>query len=128
MLYSREEMPIVFVLARDWALRTAVRAELREIGIDALGMDSPDDAGRAIAAGEMPGAIVLEATGDFLSHPAIRNLIARVPSILIASRTERIPLPAGGGGKNRGLVLYRPVRIGEIVSSVRDFLQKGQAA
>jgi hypothetical protein len=29
-------MPIVFVIATDWTMHTAVRAELRELGIDAL--------------------------------------------------------------------------------------------
>lgn len=33
-------MIVVFVIASDWTMRTAVRAELRELGIDALGMDS----------------------------------------------------------------------------------------
>src|ERR1700730_13194111 len=47
MLYSPAKMAIVFVIARDWTLRTPVRAELRELGIDALGMESPEDVGRA---------------------------------------------------------------------------------
>lgn len=129
-------MPVVFVLARDWTLRTAVRAELREIGIEALGMDSPDDVGRHLASGQMPAAIVLEAIGDFVSHPAIQDLVSRVPTIWIASRTERIPLPLPGKelgtGDYRpargGALIYRPVRIRDIVSRVQDILRKGQAA
>jgi hypothetical protein len=129
-------MPVVFVLARDWILRTAVRAELREIAIEALGMDSPDDVGRRIAAGQMPAAIILEATGDFVSHSPIQDLVSRVPTIWIASRTERIPLPspvkapgaADNRPANRGLLMYRPVRIRDIVSRVQDILRKGQAA
>jgi len=35
MRYSKIWMPVVFVIATDWKLRTAVRAELRERGIDA---------------------------------------------------------------------------------------------
>jgi len=129
---DRKKMPTVFVLARDWKLRTAVRAELREIGIHALGIDSPDDAARLIASGEMPAAVVLEVTNDFISHPAIQELASRVPTIWIASRMEKIPLPlpdaSGAAASNRGALLYRPVRIGDIVSRVRDILQKGQAA
>ena len=126
-------MPVVFVLARDWTLRMAVRAELRELGIVALGMDSPEDAGRALAEGQVPAVVVAEVIPSLISHPAIRDLIARVPSILIASRTEKIPFPAAspgdpGAAKIQGTVLYRPVRIEEIVSRVRELLAKGQAA
>jgi hypothetical protein len=133
-------MPTVFVLARDWKLRTAVRAELRELGIHALGIDSPDDAGRILASGEIPAAMVIEAAADFISDPAIQALVSRVPSIWIASHTERIPLPlrsstASSTGRpdapsrpQRGVLLYRPVRIADIVSHVQAILQKGQAA
>ena len=74
-------------------MRTAVRAELRELGIDALGMDSADDAGRAIASGGLPNLVVLEATTELLGDPRIRNLVQRVPAVLIASRTVRVSLP-----------------------------------
>jgi hypothetical protein len=123
-------MPLVFVIARDWKLRTAVRAELRERGVEALGMDSPDDAGRAIASGEIPAAIVLEGTAELVSDPSIKNLVSKVPSVLIASRTERIPLPVDQIEPNPhiGALLYRPVRIEEIVSRVLTLLQKGHAA
>lgn len=115
-------MPFVFVLARDWTLRTAVRAELRERGIDALGMDSADDAGRAIAARQFPSAVVVEGIPEFASNPAIQNLIARVPTVWIASRTEKIPEappssasadaqqePAGSGRLRRRLTGMHPI-------------------
>lgn len=122
-------MPLVFVIARDWTLRTSVRAELRERGIDALGMDSPDNAGAAIASNQIPAVIVLEATSQLASDPGIRDLASRVPTILIASRTERIPLvQSEQESKPFGAVLYRPVRVDEIVSRVLSFLQKGHAA
>jgi hypothetical protein len=47
-------------------MHTAVRAELRELGIDALGMDSADDADRPIASGTFPNVVVLEATQGLL--------------------------------------------------------------
>jgi DNA-binding response OmpR family regulator len=130
MLHLIERMPLVFVIARDWTLRTSVRAELRERGIDALGMDSPDDAGRAIASNQIPAVIVLEGPADLASYPSIRDLVSRIPTILIASRAERIPIvPGEEGSKPRlGAVLYRPVRVEEIVSRVLGFLQKGHAA
>lgn len=115
-------MPVVFVIARDWTLRSAVRAELRELGIEALGMESGDDAGRALAAGQTPAAVVLEATSEIAADPAVHNLIERIPTVLVVSRTETVPLPRVAA------VLYRPVRIGEIVARVRDLLERGTAA
>jgi|ERR1700728_1722578 len=123
-------MPIVFVIATDWQLRATVRAELRELHIDALGMDSPDDAGRAIAANQMPGAIVLEATANVASNLAIHNLIKRIPTVVIASRTEWLPSLATEA-KNLApgsVVLYRPITVGDIVSKVRAILARGHAA
>jgi hypothetical protein len=114
-------MPVVFVIALDWTLRTTVRAELRELGIDALGMDSPDDVGRAVARGQLPSVVVLEAAAPVADHPAIRTLVERVPTILIASRTETVPLPPARA------VLYRPVRIEEIIARVRRWLPEGHA-
>jgi len=115
-------MPVVFVIARDWTLRASVRADLRELGIEALGMENADDAGRAIASGQMPSLIVLEATAGVADSVAIQKLVQSVPAILIASRTETLDLPPAAA------VFYRPVRIGEIVDRVRELLQRGHAA
>lgn len=119
MLYSPGKMAIVFVLARDWTLRTSVRAELRELGIEALGLESAEDAGRALAASQMPAVMVLEATADLAGDPAVQELVERVPTIIIASRTEIVPLPRVAA------VFYRPVRIADIVAHVRDILNRG---
>lgn len=122
MRYSKNGMPAVFVIATDWKLRAAVRAELRERGIDALGMDSAEDAGRALAGGAMPAVVVLEANAELAGDPAIQGLVARVPTVLVASRTETVPLPRVAA------VFYRPVRIGEIVEKVSELLARGQSA
>jgi len=108
---------VVFVIATDWKLRAGVRAELRELGIEAMGMDSVDDAGKAIARNEMPGAIVLEATGELMGGAGVQDLVARVPTIVIASRTETVEIPQGAE------VMYRPVSVGEIVERVRKILK-----
>ena len=118
MLHFASRMPIVFIIARDWTLRAALRAELRELGIDALGMESADDAGRAIAAGQIPSVVVLEAA-LLADSAAIEGRIRRIPTILIASQTETVPLPPARA------ILYRPVRIGEIVARVRELLGQG---
>jgi DNA-binding response OmpR family regulator len=115
-------MPTVFVVARDWTLRVALRAELRERGIDALGMESADEAGRAIASGQFPAVAVIEAIPEIAANSAAQNLVARVPTILIASRTETVPLPPAD------TVLYRPVRIGEITARVSELLGRGHSA
>lgn len=122
MLYSLSKMAIVFVIARDWTLRAAVRAELRELGIEALGMESAEDVGRTVAAGQMPAAVVLEATSDLAGDPAVSKLVERVPTIIIASRTETVALPSVA------TVFYRPARIAEIVARVREILARGTPA
>jgi hypothetical protein len=122
MRYSNNGMPVVFVIATDWKLRAAVRAELRERGIDALGMDSAEDIGRALAGGAVPAVVVLEANAELAGDPAIQGLVGRVPTVLVASRTETVPLPRVAA------VFYRPVRIGEIVEKVNELLARGQAA
>jgi DNA-binding response OmpR family regulator len=122
MPHGHLRMPVVFVIARDWTLRTSVRADLRERGIEALGMENADDAGRAIASGEIPAVMVLEATAGVGDSAAIQKLVRSVPAILVASRTETLALPAAAA------VFYRPVRIGEIVARVQELLQRGHAA
>jgi len=122
MRYSNNGMPVVFVIATDWKLRAAVRAELRERGIDALGMDTAEDIGRALAGGAVPAVVVLEANAQLAGDPAIQGLVARVPTVLVASRTETVALPRVAA------VFYRPVRIGEIVEKVNELLARGQAA
>jgi len=122
MLYFRARMPVVFLIARDWTLRTSVRAELREAGIEALGMESAEDAGKALASGQFPSVVVIEATAGVADDPRIAGLVERVPAILIASRAERVPMPPVAA------VVYRPVRIGDIVIKVKDLLRKGHAA
>ena len=121
MRYSKNGMPpVVFVIATDWKLRTAVRAELRERAIDALGMDSAEDVGRALAGGAMPAVVVLEANAELGGDAAIQSLVGRVPTVLVASRTETVALPRVAA------VFYRPVRIGEIVAKVSGLLERGE--
>ncbi len=103
-------------------MRTAVRAELRELGIDALGMDSADDADRAVASDGHPNLVVLEATAELLGDLKIHNLVQRVPTVLIVSQTARVSLP------DNAAILYRPVRIAEIVARVKELLVRDNAA
>jgi hypothetical protein len=67
-------MPVVLVVTADWTMRTAIRAELHERSIDALGIDSADDVVRTLASGRLPDAIILEATAELLGDPGIQDL------------------------------------------------------
>ena len=139
MLHFWAGMPVVFVIAEEWKLRAGVRAELRERGIKALGMETTDDAGRAIAAGEVPSVVVLDAdvldanvldtnvldaNAAATSAAPLRTLLRRVPTVLIASRTTS---NAPARDELLGKVLFRPVQVGEIVAAVLELL-KGQSA
>jgi DNA-binding response OmpR family regulator len=124
MLHFQAGMPVVFVIAEEWRLRAAVRAELRERGIQALGMEKADDAGRAIAAGELPSAIVLDENAAVTSGAALQTLLRRIPTVLIASRTTSTnPSPNEMARK----VLFRPVQVSDIVATVLDLI-KGQTS
>lgn len=111
---------MVFVIATDWKLRDAMISELRERGIDAVGVGTPEDVDSALATGDTPAAVVLEAIEEFAALPAIQRLVMRVPTILIASRTETVrlsPLAA---------VFYRPVSLGDMVAKVGELLARGR--
>ena len=115
-------MPSVFVVGADWNLRGGVRAELRERGVEALGMERLDDAMRAIAAGQIPAAIVVDAECLAAGVAGLDALARRVPFLVVATRSMETPaLPRGA------VVLHRPVSVGEVVNRVIELLQ-GQAA
>ena len=115
-------MPTVFVIGEDWQFRVSVRAELRERGIEALGMETIDDAARALAVGTMPAAVVLDVTAGNVARPTWENLARRVPVIVVASRSQAVPQT-----KSAAAVLWRPVQVAEIVAKVEEVL-KGLAA
>jgi DNA-binding response OmpR family regulator len=118
-------MPTVFVISKDWTLRVTVRAELLHAGVEALGMESVDDAARVLAQGKTPSAVVLDAVREDAApstRAALANLAKRVPVVVVASRTESVPPLEGAVA-----LLYRPVRVDEIVARVKQLL-KGQAA
>lgn len=111
----------MFVISEEWMLRAGVRAELRERGIKALGMQTAADVGAAIAAGESPSVVVIDGNANAASAAAVQQLIKRIPAIVIAPRTTKISV----GSPTQ--VLFRPVQIGEIVAAVIQ-LTKGLRA
>jgi DNA-binding NtrC family response regulator len=121
-------MPEVFVVSSDWILRAALRAELLEAGLRARGMQSLSSVSAAFAGGEIPAVVVLDAAmvetpGD---ETSIANL-ARHSCMLVV--TSHVQLPSGSAEwmRSAAAVLHRPVRIGEIVTRVKEIV-KGQAA
>lgn len=117
-------MPIVFVISRDWTLRVTVRAELLHEGIEALGMESVEDAARALAQGKIPSAIVLdaaEADATPSTRAALTHLARRIPIVAVASRVESAAPLEGAAA-----LVHRPVRVSEIVARVKQLLA-GQA-
>jgi len=107
-------MPVVFIVSPEWRLRGTLRAELREAGIAAMGMETVDDMAATIARGIAPDLVVLD--GVHLHAPStrqsLRNLAAHVPFLVIDSRLNPAsPLPAAE-------LLFRPVQVKEIVARV----------
>jgi hypothetical protein len=100
-----------------------VRAELREAGIEAIGMESFRDMNEAVARGAAPSLVVVE--GEELGNEAARkvlgNLARTAPILVVNSRTELAPELPGAE------VLWRPVRVRDIVSRVLVRLGRGTA-
>lgn len=123
MLYSFAGMPPVFVISRDWDLRGAVRAELRQAGIDARGMETVDDLGAAIAAGTVPSVVVVD--GAELQNPvaraALENIAGQVAVLVVDSRVS--PAPPLPGSQ----LMQRPVQVKEIVGRVLAMLRSEAA-
>ena len=111
-------MPVVFIVSGEWDLRGAVRAELREAGVAALGLESVEDMAQMIAGDVAPDLVVLD--GAQLLKPerrvALENLSSRVPVLVLDSRLGPAPaLP-------KAQTILRPVQVKEIVARVLAML------
>lgn len=114
-------MPVVFIVSGDWNLRGAVRAELREAGVEAMGLESVEDMARVIAGGIAPSLVVLDGAGlhNAERRKALENLSSRLPVLLIDSRLDPAPpLPVAA-------TMRRPVQIRQIVERVLAMLPEG---
>jgi hypothetical protein len=112
-------MPVAFIISEEWMLRAGVRAELRERGIKALGMESAIEVGQALVEGETPMVVVIDGNAKAASDPVVQQLAGRVPAVVIAPRTTTITL--GSAAK----VLFRPVQVGEIVAAMVELIKGG---
>lgn len=111
-------MPVVFIVSGEWDLRGAVRAELREAGIEALGMETVEELARTIAAGLAPSLVVLDGAQLHKTETrrALQTLASRVPLLVIDSRLN--PAPPLPGAQT----ILKPVQVKEIVASVLAML------
>ena len=91
-----------------------MRAELREAGIDAMGMETVEDMARTIAGGVAPdrGGFGWPYLHNPQTRQALQNLASRVPVLVIDSRLN--PAPPLPGAE----LLSRPVQVKEIVARV----------
>ena len=108
----------MFIVSGDWDLRGAVRAELREAGVEALGLETVEDTARVIAGGIAPSLVVLDGAQLHNSEMrrALENLSSRVPVLVINSRLDPAP-PLPGT-----TTMLRPVQIKEIVARILAML------
>lgn len=118
-------MTQICIVGRDWKFRALVRAELREQGYEALGLETLDEVGKAVAAGELsPAAIVfdLSETDDRdRDLSTLRSLALSLPVILIASHSN---LPDSSTVPASVTTLFRPLTVADIVSHVRARMEK----
>ncbi len=124
MLYSASKMPVVFIVSSEWDLRGAIRAELREAGIDALGIESVANMAATIAGGVAPSLVVLDGSElhDPEAHQALEHLTARIPFLVVDSRLN--PAPPLPGAKT----VFRPIQVKEIVNLVLAMLSQKSAS
>lgn len=120
-------MPTVFVMGMDWTMRAAVRAELRERGVEALAFASFQDVAEVLPAGQAPVAVVLDGSSRPLSQCLHRFAQrARCPGILVMACPQE-ELPAEVRSRPAVTLRQKPPRIAEVVSAVRHLLE-GHAA
>jgi len=111
-------MPVVFIVSGAWDLRGAVRAELREAGIEALGLETVEDMAQTMARGVAPSLVVLDGSQLHKTETlqALQNLSSRLPFLVVDSRLN--PAPPLPGAKT----ILRPVQVKEIVTRVMAML------
>jgi hypothetical protein len=111
-------MAACFLAMRDDRIRALLRAQLREAGIEALGLESCDDLAEAIGGGAAPSVIVIDGAelSDAAAREALANVARRIPILVIDSPTA--PAAQVPGAER----IWRPVGIGDIVARVTALL------
>lgn len=111
---------MIFIIGRDWKFRALLRAELLEKGLDAMGLESLEEAGRLVAAGTLPRLTVFDAT-DYDPSRDLNRLLALGKSgglLLIVSPSTLLPQELSGA-----TTLSRPIAVGTIVEEILRHLR-----
>lgn len=111
-------MATVLVISADWMLRSGLRAELREQGIETLGFATVGDAALAVDAEHRPSMIVVEASEYPLAARWRACLHGHTPILVVASALEPTPKL-----ENADQLLTRPVRIGDVAAKIQSLLK-----
>lgn len=106
-------MPRIFVIGQDWTFRTAVRAELLELGLEVLGFSSWREA-QSSALSAPPDLVVLDATSADL--PA-EGLPASTDLIVVSSAVAPASAPTSA------TVLRKPLRVEDVIAAVRHRME-----
>lgn len=118
-------MPQICIVGRDWKFRALVRAELREQGYEALGMETLDEVGQSLACGEVsPAALVFdlsESDDPDRDIDTLRLLARALPVLLIASHSNAPALATAPEGIT---LLFRPLAIADVVNRIHTLLAK----
>jgi len=110
-------MPTVFVIGQDWTFRVAVRAELLEQGVEALGLATWADAQQAARA-TVPDVVVLDAASADFPAASFSSFAPSAQFVVMSSGLHPLPaLPPGA------VHLKKPLRVGEIVAAVRHLME-----
>jgi DNA-binding NtrC family response regulator len=102
-------MKTVLVVGREWKFRALLRAELRERGFEAVGVETLTEAQLVATA---PAVLVYDnadAGADEIA--ALAEMVARVPTIVVAGAQA----PSAPSGV---VVMRRPVQMSEIMKAV----------
>ncbi len=106
---------VVFIIGRDWKFRALLRAELLEKGLEAMGLESLDEAGQLVASGTLPHLTVFDMT-DYDAGRDLGRLLALGKSgrlLLLVSLGTKLPQELSGV-----TTLSRPITVGTIVEKI----------
>lgn len=115
---------VVWVVGRKWRARALLRAQLREEGYEALGMETAADALEALGrpGSSVPDVLFLDPRGGTLG-PGEASLLGRIA----ASPPPEVLVLAGAGEEcpvAHAAVVRRPVSIAALVDRIRRLVSR----
>ncbi len=113
-------MPDVVLIGKEWKLRALLRAQLLEEGIAVEAYETPADAAYAAASG--PALIIADITSSGNPESELESLAhwARFrPTWVVASSVKE-----GVNPERFERVIYKPLRLGDLISEIEDRLRR----